>query len=103
MQVFTCTVHSRSNFSGSLSHGLTPHLILRTVLLYNKLIRHVVRAGALGQVKPIPPSCANSQCALTERVHTTCRFDQSGSKSGCCAISSFSAIVALLEIHVGSK
>src|SRR6218665_3661690 len=57
---------------------LSPHL--ESVWNYNKPIRDIVCACALDRVKPNPLSCANRQCALMAHVHTTCRFDQSGSK-----------------------
>src|SRR6218665_3471243 len=45
----------------------------------NEPIRHVLCAGALCRAKPNPLSCANTLCAPTAHVHTTCQFDQPGS------------------------
>jgi len=45
------------------------------IILINKPIPHVVSAGALDRVKPIPLSC---QCALTVQMHTTCMLTRAG-------------------------
>src|SRR6218665_337524 len=47
------------------SFSLLLLLFLKRFNDYNKPNRHVVCAGALGRVKPIPLSCANGQCMRT--------------------------------------